>query len=392
MWQRADWALPATAIPQETENKTFESFRGSIDQREPGRLMKNRFILSTIIATLILPSASLAQQKERPDMEARLKKFLESFPESDANKDGKLTREEVRAFNQKRKPDTNTSRQQQNRPAPTHPDVAYGDHEKQRFDLWPVPDAKSPTPLAIFIHGGGFRGGDKRAFSPGALKLFHEAGIAFASMNYRLSDVGPYPIMMEDAARGLQTIRHRAKEWNIDPEKIACYGGSAGAGISLWLGFHDDLADPDSDDPIAQQSTRIVAAGTSNGQSTYDLRTFRDWFSVPDLEPHEALIPFYGVNEAADWESDRVKNLMTEASAITHLTDDDVPVFMTYSRGDTPVDVNTDQGAWVHHVRLGLKLQEAMKELGLECQVRSPDHKDTEYGSIESFLIAKLNE
>lgn len=349
----------------------------------------------TITILMSLPcSAALAQTQERPDMEARLKRFLEQFPESDSNKDGKLTREEVREFNQKRRPGTNTDRAKQNRPAPTHSDVAYGDHEKQRFDLWPVPnaDAESPTPLAIYIHGGGFRGGDKRGVSPGTVKRFHDAGIAFASMNYRLSNVGPFPIMMEDAARGLQTIRHRAKEWNIDPEKIACYGGSAGAGISLWLGFRDDLADPESEDPIARQSTRIVAAGTSNGQSTYDLRTFRDWFGVPDLKPHEALIPFYGVQADADWESDRVKKLMTEASAITHLTKDDVPVFMSYNRGDTPVDANTDQGAWVHHVRLGLKLQEAMEELGLECHVRSPDHKEAKYDSIESFLIAKLRE
>ena len=54
----------------------------------------------------------------------------------------------------------------------------------------------------------------------------------------------------------LQTIRSKAKEWNLDPERIACYGGSAGAGISLWLAFHEDLADPNSDDPIARQSTQ----------------------------------------------------------------------------------------------------------------------------------------
>ncbi len=347
----------------------------------------------TALITLTLPLALTAIAQERPaELESKLKQFLERFPESDANKDGTLTREEVRAFNQKRRDGSNTARQRANRPEPTHPDVAYGEHEKQRFDLWPVDGAEKPTPLAIYIHGGGFRGGDKRAFSPGALKMFHEAGIAFASMNYRLSDVGPYPIMMHDAARGLQTIRHRAAEWNIDPARIACYGGSAGAGISLWLGFHDDLADPDSEDPIARQSTRIVAAATSNGQSTYDLRTFREWFGVPDLKPHEALLPFYGIETEADWTSERVTKLMSDASAITHLTKDDVPVYMAYGRPNVKVDAKTDQGTWVHHVLLGLKLQEAMRELGLECHVRSPDHPEKTYGTVERFIVAKLKE
>ena len=111
-------------------------------------------------------------------------------------------------------------------------------------------------------------------------------------MNYRLSDSGPYPIMMHDAARGLQTIRHRAKEWNINPERVVCYGGSAGAGISLWLAFHDDLADPKCDDPIAWQSTRILAAGAMSGQSTYDMHTFRKWFGIPGLAMDSALPAF----------------------------------------------------------------------------------------------------
>lgn len=348
-------------------------------------------LLPTLICLLIAAAAHSQETKNRPDMETRLREFLASHPESDLNKDGKLTREEVAKFNEERRTKGPGGRTKRETPEPSHPDVAYGDHEKQRFDLWVVPGAKEPTPLAIYIHGGGFRGGDKNSFAAGTIAQFHEAGIAFAAMNYRLSDVGPYPLMMEDAARGLQTIRHRPKEYGIDPARIGCYGGSAGAGISLWLGFHDDLAQPDSADPIARESTRIVAAATSNGQSTYDMRTFREWFGVPDLAPHEALVTFYGVTSEADWETDRVKKLMTDASAITHLTKDDVPVLMQYNRPNTPVSKETDQSTWVHHVKLGLKLQEAMKKIGLECHVRSPAlPNDSGYQTPEDFILAKL--
>jgi len=46
---------------------------------------------------------------------------------------------------------------------------------------------------------------------------------------------------MHDCARAIQFLRSKAARWNIDPKRIAATGGSAGAGISLWLGFHDDL-------------------------------------------------------------------------------------------------------------------------------------------------------
>ena len=273
-----------------------------------------------LIALFVL-SAGFAycqdEPQQRPDMEAKLKAFFAKFPESDLNKDGKLTREEVPRFLTrnivKKVPIANAQSAQRRRTRTWH----MASNTKQRFDLWPVEGAEKPTPLAIYIHGGGFRGGDKRGVSAGAIAQYRKQGIAFASLNYRLSDVGPYPMMMHDAARAVQTIRHRAKEWNLDPTRIACYGGSAGAGISLWLAFHDDLADPESEDPIARESTRILAAGTSNGQSTYDLRTFREWFGVPDLKPHEALIPFYAIKSPEDWESDRVKQLMTDASPIS---------------------------------------------------------------------------
>lgn len=358
----------------------------------------------TLVYLLVLlglapPSRGLAQNdvRNRQAVVARLAEFLERFPESDANKDGTLSLAEYRDFQLRRREltDRETNAQTTQRTPPTHADIPYGDHEKQRFDIWPVPNANKPTPLVIFIHGGGFRGGDKASIGAGQPERFHQAGVAFASMNYRLSDSGPYPIMMHDAARGLQTIRQRAAEWNIDPQRIACYGGSAGAGISLWLAFHDDLAAPNSEDPVARQSTRILAAGTINGQSTYDMHTYRQWFGVPDLPMHDALPAFLGIpidGEPALRQAS-VTELMKDASPITHLSDDDhAAVYMQFSRGNTKVTKNTPQGEWVHHVLLGLKLKEAMEKLGLECHVTAPDISadGDEYGSLEQFLISKV--
>jgi len=281
--------------------------------------------------------------------------------------------------------------QTQEKPIPTYADVAYGEHERQVFDLWITkPSNGRPAPLAIYIHGGGFRGGDKNSINAESIRQFQEAGISVAAIHYRLSANGPYPIMMQDAARCLQTIRSRAGEWNIDPELIACYGGSAGAGISLWLAFRDDLAEPSSSDRIARQSTRIVAAATRNGQSTYDLRLYGQWFGLEEYEMHPAFYPLYDCQSDAAFDSPRAIRLMEDASALTHLSEDDPPVFMFYTRGNLAVGPKTAPGVWVHHVLLGLKLQAQMVQMNLECVVQSPDHPDNPYGSIEAFLISKL--
>ncbi|TWT34385.1 alpha/beta hydrolase [Blastopirellula retiformator] len=355
--------------------------------------MTKRHSLLSCAVSLAIFSLALAQEDggvRRSDKD-RLQQFLQRFPDADANKDGVLTMQEARAYREERRGAAPAGRGRKS--TATHPDVAYGDHQKQKFDLWLLTDSDAPTPLIIFIHGGGFRGGDKASVNPKVAEDLNKEGIAYASLNYRLSDAGPYPIMMHDAARALQTIRHRAQEWNIDPERIVCYGGSAGAGISLWLAFHDDLADPDSDDPIARQSTRILAAATTNGQSSYDLFVIRDWFGLPDLYAHDALPQFYGFQEEAEVKSDRVRKLMKDASPINHLSSDDTAsVYMTYGQGNSKVTANTPQNVWVHHVTFGLKLKEAVDQQGLECIVTAPgvaEGKDA-YGSPMTFLMKKV--
>jgi acetyl esterase len=75
---------------------------------------------------------------------------------------------------------------------------------------------------------------------------------------------------MFDGARAIQFLRLHAKEWNLDPQAVAAAGGSSGAGISLWIGFQDDLADPTAADPVQRQSSRISAIGSVDGQASYD--------------------------------------------------------------------------------------------------------------------------
>jgi acetyl esterase/lipase len=172
-------------------------------------------------------------------------------------------------------------------------------------------------------------------------------------MNYRLTDVGPYPMQMLDAARGLQTIRHRAKQYNIDPKRIACGGGSAGAGISMWLLYHDDLADPASDDPVARQSTRITCALSVAGQTSYDPRTIQKLFNTDkDLNRPELVKPF------------------EDASIINHATRGDPPLYLYYPQANEPLPPNSPGNRHIHHPKFGSFLKEKTDKLGLEVVLK----------------------
>ncbi len=124
----------------------------------------------------------------------------------------------------------------------------YGPLERNVFDLW-KPKSKKPTPLVVYIHGGGFVNGDKEKLSANVLKRLLDSGIAVMAINYSLLPQYIYPQAYKDAARAIQFARFNAKDWNLDKTKIAATGSSAGGLTSLWIGFHDDLADPKASDP-----------------------------------------------------------------------------------------------------------------------------------------------
>ena len=161
------------------------------------------------------------------------------------------------------------------RPVPDVADLRYGPHERNVLDVWkakPQAGRTGPTPLLVYFHGGGFRGGDKVSVPAWLIIKCLDAGISVASANYRLSQTTAFPGPMLDGARAIQFVRFKAAELGIDPDRIAASGNSAGAGIALWVGFHDDLADARSDDAIARASSRVCCLAVDGAQTSYDPR------------------------------------------------------------------------------------------------------------------------
>jgi acetyl esterase len=253
------------------------------------------------------------------------------------------------------------------KPKPDLANFKYGPHERNVLDLWKAKSDK-PTPLVVFIHGGGFRGGDKSGFSAQVLDECLKAGISFAAVNYRLSPTVSFPEHYLDCARAIQTLRLHAEEWNLDPTRIGATGGSAGAGTSLWLGFHDDLADPKSDDPVLRQSTRLTCMAVNGAQSTYDPRVIKQIVGGRAHE-HPALQGFYGLKDD-ELDSPKAHKMYVDAAPITHLSAGDPPVIAFYSEPKGPLPDNAKPGQGIHHINFGTYLKEKMDKLGIECTIR----------------------
>src|SRR5690606_4982809 len=139
-------------------------------------------------------------------------------------------------------------------------DVAYGTHERNKLDMF-IPksaySSKTKTPLVIFIHGGGFSSGSKeKAYASGnrnTITTLLKNGVAYASINYPLLDRNEQEGLIKSlkgSKRALQFVRQYQKNFNIDPDRIILAGSSAGASTSLWLAFHDDMANLNSTDPV----------------------------------------------------------------------------------------------------------------------------------------------
>ncbi len=276
-------------------------------------------------------------------------------------------------------------------PTPTFSEVRYGDHPRHVLDFWKA-DSETPTPLVLVIHGGGWQSGSKERVQRFAdVNALLEAGISVAACNYRYvkqaveSGVEP-PVKapLHDAARALQFLRSRAGRWNIDDSRVGAAGGSAGACSSLWIAFHDDLAEPDSNDPVARESTRITCAAVTGAQTTLDPKQMKEWTPNSRYGGHA-----FGFADFATFLDGREKilPLLAEFSPYALVTEDDPGVYLTYSRAPA---LGENQKDPTHTANFGVKLQEHCEAVGVECELAYPGSPDVRHATPTEYLIATL--
>ena len=272
----------------------------------------------------------------------------------------------------------------------TRVEIAYGENDRQRLDLYPAPtlSADNPGPVVLYFHGGGFNHGDKSKVSSNLIMRMHDNGISVAAVNYRFITTDGLPAAMHDGARAVQHLRHIADEHHLDTERVAALGGSAGAGIVLWIALHDDLADPDAEDPVTRQSSRILCAYVKNAQISYDPRFWQD-IGLGRVLEHRTLNELYRYPDDAG-DDPVLTALYNEASPITHLTEDDPPVRLDYSFA-VELNDDTSMSALIHHPLHGVAFEKACETLGVKCVLTYPGGpQETETGY--DYLIRMIGE
>ena len=276
-------------------------------------------------------------------------------------------------------------------PKPTLTEVRYGPHERHVLDFWKA-DSVTPAPLAFVIHGGGWSGGEKERvdrFVDVAALL--KAGVSVVSINYRFIKHGeaegilpPVKAPLHDAARALQFVRSKAAEWNLDKTRVGAAGGSAGACSSLWLAFHDDLADPRSADPVARESSRLQCAAVTGAQTTLDPQQMKTWTPNSRYGGHA-----FGVGGFAEFLAAREKILpwIAEYSPYALVNAGDPPVYLIYS---APPALGQDQKDPTHTSNFGVKLQEHCAANRVPCELVYPGAPNVKHATPTAFLIATL--
>lgn len=117
----------------------------------------------------------------------------------------------------------------------------------------------TPWPVAVYIHGGGWRGGDKSRGSGFAeVPALREAGFLVVSLNYRLAPAYTFPAMIEDVKCAIRSLRAHADAYHLDPERIGVWGTSAGGHLAALLGTADASVGWDGG-PYAGVSSRVQA-------------------------------------------------------------------------------------------------------------------------------------
>jgi len=276
-------------------------------------------------------------------------------------------------------------------PKPTLSNIPYGTHARHVLDFWKA-ESDKPTPLVFVIHGGGWGGGDKdRVHRFADVTPLLEAGISVAAINYRMvyhakpeGIKPPVKAPLYDAARALQFVRSKAKEWNIDKQRIGATGGSAGACSSLWLAYHDDLADPDSDDPIARESTRFYCVAGIGAQTSLDPQQMREWIPHIKYGGHA-----FGKKNFDEFLADRESILpwIAEYSPYELVSAGDPPTYLRY--GSEPA-LGKKIGDATHSCNFGEMLQRRCQELGVPCELVYRGAPDVKYETTTDFLIDKL--
>lgn len=229
---------------------------------------------------------------------------------------------------------------------PSHADQVYrtsGDLEL-RADVY-LPDSAQPTPAIAWFAGGAFRLRDKLMVRNSILDQLGR-GVAIVPFEYTLADEAKWPAQAHDGKAAVRWLRSRAKDFNIDPDRIFIGGGSAGGVIANVVANSAD--DASLEEPgAAHADVSDHVAGVISFYTVADMTTHNDW---PAENSSGAFLTGCAAEEC--------RLVVESASPVHYVSERSPPALLFHGMGDVVVDY-----------RQSIQLQERLNEAGVEAQL-----------------------
>jgi acetyl esterase/lipase len=272
----------------------------------------------------------------------------QNFEKVDADKSGEISMAEHLAFLGKR-----TSGPLVSESITAIKDIDYGTSKnpRQALDLYLPKRAEQGDkllPVVVFVHGGGWKAGDKAGGYKQLLPLVAGGDYAAASLGYRLTNEAQWPAQIHDCKAGIRWLRAHAKEHGLDAERIAVWGTSAGGHLVSMLGTSGDAPELEGKvGPHTDQSSKVQAVVNYFGPENF-LTMVTQASTVDrttDSYPEAALI---GARVQDNPQAAR------HASPVTYVSPGDPPVLTAHGTEDPLVPYA--QGTEFHEKLLQAKV------------------------------------
>lgn len=243
------------------------------------------------------------------------------------------------------------------------------DGKSLQLDIYKSKNIKKPAPLLVFIHGGGWRSGNRSDYLI-YLVDFAKRGYITATVSYRLLKDGPYPACVEDISDAVRWFYNNGDKYGYDPDRIALIGGSAGAHLALLAayGWRNPNINSDSAN-VPENSHRIKAVVDIYGPTDLTTEYSRN---------HPTVTSFFtrSFEEAPD--------LYKEASPIQYLDKNDPPTMILHGTSDDLVPISQSD-----------QLKARLDSLGVPCvyyPVPLWPHTMDIVRSVNDFCQLKMND